>query len=166
MDINYLLADTCVLSDIIRQYNPKLPFRILKEGDFLKKNMLRLVNDIIEDENSDKGYIVASTFAFLELINKFDQIFEKELGSGNISLERITAILQQPPSWLIIENVDFETAKNYCKVPNSVSSGTRISSDDAVHIATALQRGDKIYLLTVDHVLRQLKINNITVITD
>lgn len=50
MDINYLLADTCVLSDIIRQYNPKLPFRILKEGDFLKKNMLRLVNAIIEDE--------------------------------------------------------------------------------------------------------------------
>lgn len=87
MDINYLLADTCVLSDIIRQYNPKLPFRILKEGDFLKKNMLRLVNAIIEDENSDKGYIVASTFAFLELINKFDQIFEKELESGNISLE-------------------------------------------------------------------------------
>lgn len=117
-------------------------------------------------KNSDKGYIVASTFAFLELINKFDQIFEKELESGNISLERITAILQQPPSWLIIENVDFETAKNYCKVPNSVSSGTRISSDDAVHIATALQRGDKIYLLTVDHVLKQLKINNITVITD
>ena len=62
--------------------------------------------------------------------------------------------------------MDVDTAKKFCNVPNAVESGEHISSDDAVHIATALQRGYGIYLLSSDHVLKALKINHITVITD
>lgn len=162
----YLLVDTCVLSDIMRQYNPCSPYEELNEGRLLKKNMLRLINTVVCDENGDNGYIVASTFAFLELINKFDDIFKKEIEKHEMCLERIIATIQQPPSWLIIEDVDMETAKHFCDVPNSVITGEHISSDDAVHVATALQRGDDIIILTVDHVLEQLNVKHITVITD
>lgn len=109
---------------------------------------------------------MTSTFAFLELINKFDVIFKDEIKKRKMSLARIVATIQQPPSWLIIDDMDMETAKCYCSVPNSTSDGEHISSDDAVHIATAIQRGDDICLLTVDHVLAQLQIKHITVVTD
>lgn len=164
--MSYLLVDTCVLSDIIRQYNPLSPYSALSEGTNLKKNMLRMVNSVICDEDGRNGIIVTSTFAFLELINKFDKIFELEIKERKISLARIIATIQQPPSWLIIDDMAIETAKNFCNVPNTIGSGEHISSDDAVHIATALQRGYDIYLLTSDHVLKALKINHITVIAD
>ena len=96
--------------------------------------MLGVVNGIIGDDD-ENGYIIASIFAFVELINKFDVIF-----SGAISIERLVSILVQPPSWLIIESIDINTALNFCDVPNLVE-GKNVSSDDAVHVATALQRG-------------------------
>lgn len=164
--MNYLLVDTCVLSDIMRQYNPSLPHSELSEGANLKKNMLRMVNSVVCDKEGNSGYIVTSTFAFIELINKFNMIFKNEIEKGTMSLNRITATIQQPPSWLIVEDVDIETAKYFCQVPNSIKSGIHISSDDAVHIATALQRGDNISLLTIDNVLKELDIEKITVITD
>ena len=134
MAVVYALVDTCVLSDIISQYDPLNPHKILSERQYLKKKMLGVVNGIIGDDD-ENGYIIASIFAFVELINKFDVIF-----SGAISIERLVSILVQPPSWLIIESIDINTALNFCDVPNLVE-GKNVSSDDAVHVATALQRG-------------------------
>ena len=128
--------------------------------------MLRMVNSVISDLDGQTGIIVTSTFAFLELINKFDKIFESEIKERKISLARIIATIKQPPSWLVIDDMDIDTAKKFCNVPNSVESGEHISSDDAVHIATALQRGYDVYLLTSDHILKALRINHITVIAD
>lgn len=166
MAMNCLLVDTCVLSDIMRQYNPSSPHATLCMGNYLRKNMLRLVNSVIGDEDEISGFIVTSTFAFLELINKFDEIFKQEIANHSMTLDRLTATLQQPPSWLITEDVNEDTAKTFCEVPISISTGERISSDDAVHIATALQRGDDITFLTTDHILKQLNMKKIKVITD
>lgn len=65
----YLLVDTCVLSDIMRQYNPLSQYSELSEKVYLKKNMLRMINSVISDKDGQTGLIVTSTFAFLELIN-------------------------------------------------------------------------------------------------
>lgn len=164
--MNYLLVDTCVLSDLMRQYNPCLPNVGFVEGVFLKKNMLRMINFVVQDMDSTSGYIVVSAFAFLELINKFCDIFKEEISKKTMSLDRIIATIQQPPSWLIIEETNLETAKEFCEVPNSIGTGEHISADDAVHIATALQRGDEITLLTTDHVLKKLNLQRISVVTD
>jgi len=157
MGVIYAFVDTCVLSDIIRQYNPSNPHELLSEGQYLKKKMLGVVNDIIGDDD-ENGFIIASTFAFVELINKFDVVF-----SGTITIERLVSILVQPPSWLIIEDININTALNFCDVPSLVD-GENISSDDAVHIATALQRGDNILFLTTDHILSKMKLPKITFI--
>ena len=119
--------------------------------------MLGVVNDIIDDDD-DNGFIIASTFAFVELINKFDVVF-----SNIITIERLLSILAQPPSWLIIEEINTETALYFCDVPNSVD-GENVSSDDAVHVATAMQRGDNILFLTTDHILSKMKLPKITFI--
>lgn len=162
--MNYLLVDTCVLADIMRQYNPAVPHSLFSEGANLKKNMLKMINAIVGDEDGNNGYIITSTFAYLELINKFDEIFKGV--NKDLMLRRVIATIQQPPSWLIIEDMDMETAKHFCEVPNSIKSGVHISSDDAIHIATALQRGDNIHLLTTDHVLKMVEIEKIAVVTD
>ena len=67
---------------------------------------------------------------------------------------------------MIIEETNLETAKEFCQVPNAIGTGEHISADDAVHIATALQRGDDITLLTTDHVLKLLNLQRISVVTD
>jgi len=157
MGVVYAFVDTCVLTDIISQYDPSNPHKLLSERQNLKKEMLVVVNGIIGDDDKD-GYIIASTFAFVELINKFDVIF-----SGVITIERLVSILVQPPSWLIIEDINIDTALNFCDVPNSVD-GENISSDDAVHVATAMQRGDDILFLTTDHILSKMKLPKITFI--
>ena len=74
MAVVYAFVDTCVLSDIISQYDPSNPHKLLSEGQNLKKKMLEVVNGIIGDDD-ENGYIVASTFAFVELINRFEVVF-------------------------------------------------------------------------------------------
>lgn len=156
MGIEYVFVDTCVLADILAQYNPLKPHEKLEERPFLKKNMVKLVNKIVEDENGDSGYIVASSFAFVELINKINTIF-----SGNMKIERLMSIMSQPPSWLIIEPMNEQTAIFFCDVPNVVN-GENVSSDDSVHVATALQRGDELTFLTTDHILKNMAFQGIT----
>jgi hypothetical protein len=159
MGVIYAFVDTCVLSDILRQYDPKNPHELLSGGQNLKKGMLKVVNDIIGDEE-ENGYIIASTFAFVELINKLDKCF-----SGSVSIERLLSIMEQPPSWLIIEDIRKETALNFCDVPIAVD-GENVSSDDAIHVATALQRGDDIIFLTTDHILSKMNLPKITFINN
>ena len=155
MGIKYVFVDTCVLADILLQYNPLAPYERMEESAFLKKDMLIVLNNIIEDRLSDNGYIVVSIFAFVELINKIESIF-----SGQLSLDRITSIISQPPSWLIIEPMNNHTANCFCDVP-TVVDGENVSSDDAVHVATAMQRGDKLTFLTTDHILKKMNLDNI-----
>lgn len=155
MGIEYVFVDTCVLADILAQYNPLKPHERLAESPFLKKNMVKLVNRIVEDVDGDSGYIVASSFAFVELINKIGTIF-----SGSMKIERMMSIMSQPPSWLIIEPLNEQTANFFCDVPNVVN-GEHVSSDDAVHVATALQRGDNLSFLTTDHILKNMAFEGI-----
>lgn len=159
MAIVYAFVDTCVFSDIIRQYDPQSPHKMLSVGRYLKRDMLRVINRIIADEDDESGYIVVSSFAFVELINKFETIF-----AGTVSIERLIATMSQPPSWLIIEDIKEETALNYCDVPNTVN-GENVSSDDAIHAATAMQRGDDVLFLTTDHILHNMILPRITFIS-
>ncbi len=49
---------------------------------------------------------------------------------------------------------------SYCDVPTKVE-GENVSMDDAIHIATALQRNDEIVFLTTDHILRKIELPNL-----
>lgn len=160
MALKYLFVDTCVLSDLLKQFDPLRPYNPFQESKFITKGMVNLLNSIVEDKDQIEGYVISSVFAFVELFNKFEDIF----GDNGITKERIESFMIQPPSWFIVENLSIDTAIQYCNVPLYVGEEA-VSSDDAVHIATAMQRGDKITFLTTDHILNKLQIKNISFIT-
>lgn len=115
--------------------------------------MIRVLTQVLGD---NQGYIVVSSFVFIELINKFDKIFRND----DFSVERLKAILKQTPHWLIIEDINNYVAKASISVPSYIDK-EGISIDDTIHVATAISRGDEMYFLTKDTKLKRLSIPNI-----
>lgn len=151
--ILYAYVDTCVFSDILRCYDCQTMSLFMKPLKFLNHDMIRILNQVLD---SNQGNIIVSSFVFIELINKFDEIFKDD----ELSIERLKAILKQPPQWLIIEDVNNGVVKASISVPPYVSTGG-ISMDDTIHVATAISRGDEMYFLTTDSKLIKLNIPNI-----
>lgn len=149
----YAYVDTCVMADIIISLGANNDLNPV-EGTYLSADMLPILSRIKEDERFSK--VVTSAFTFVELINKFASIFD----GTDVSIEKLYALMKQPPEWLIIEPVNELTEHSYCDVPTIVE-GENVSMDDAIHIATAIQRKDEIVFLTSDHILRKINLPNI-----
>lgn len=149
----FAYVDTCVMADIIISMGASNDLNPVA-GAFLSPEMLPVLNKIKEDERFSK--VITSAFTFVELINKFSDIF-KDTG---VRMKKLYALMKQPPEWLIIEPVNELTEKSYCDVPTKVEN-ENISMDDAIHIATALQRNDAIVFLTTDHILRKIELPNL-----
>lgn len=149
----YAYVDTCVMADIIinlgtnNDLNPAV-------GKFLSSEMIPILNRIKKEERFSK--VITSAFTFVELINKFSDIFK----DTEVKIHKLYALMKQPPEWLIIEPLNELTVKSFFDVPTKVD-GKNISLDDAIHIATALQRNDALVFLTTDHILRKLKLPNL-----
>lgn len=159
--MKYFFLDTHVLSDLIKQYDPFSPNKRIEHSPFIKQTMLSFINQSIESDG-EQAMIVASTFSFVELLNKFSDIFQ----NSNITYERINDFLKKTPNWFIIDDLNLEVAKVMPDVPQRDSFGAPISGDDAILIATALTRtGDEVFFLTSDHKLETLKIEGIRIIT-
>lgn len=146
----YAYVDTCVMADLIISLDARNDLNPV-EGKYLTPDMIPVLNRIKEDERFSK--VVTSAFTFVELINKFSSIFE----NTDVSMEKLYAMVKQPPEWLIIEPLSELTELSYCDVPIKVD-GENVSMDDAIHIATALQRDDEIVFLTTDHILRKIEL--------
>jgi hypothetical protein len=159
--IKYCYVDTCILSDILIQYNPLYSSRPLKTSKFLRPNMLNEINNAIES-SGDNGMIITSSFAFIELINKFNEIFT----DGHIQPYTIHNFIKQPPLWITIEDLNDKISWYIGEVPQNTPKMEPISGDDAIHLATAISRGEPITFCTTDTRMNQLKIKNITFLTN
>lgn len=157
----YCYVDTCILSDILIQYNPLQPLQPLAISKFLKPHMLREINRAIMS-SGDEGMIITSSFAFIELVNKFNDIFQ----GTNIRPHSLANFIKQPPLWITIEDVGNDTSWNLCAVQQYTPAMEPISGDDAIHIATAISRGEPITFCTTDAKIIQLDIDNITFLAD
>lgn len=149
----YAYVDTCVMADIIISLDASNDLNPVA-GTFLLPEMLPILNKIKENERFSK--VVTSAFTFVELINKFSDIFK----NTEVTIQKLYALMKQPPEWLVIEPLNELTEKSYCDVPTKVE-GENVSMDDAIHIATALQRNDEIIFLTTDHILRKIELPNL-----
>lgn len=158
--IKYCYIDTCVLADVLKQYNGLYPYKPFTSSTFIKAGMLPEINRAVESMG-DSGMVLTSAFAFIELLNKFNEIFN----GSNIKPYTISNFIKQPPAWLTIEDVTEDITSYLCDVPISTPNGKPISGDDAIHIATALSRGEILSFCTTDTRLRELPFNNITFIT-
>lgn len=151
--IQFAYVDTCVFTDILRCYDSKTMSLNMKPLSFLNRDMIRILTQVLYN---NQGNIIVSSFVFIELINKFDEIFRDD----DFTVERLKAILKQTPQWLIIEDINNYVAKASISVPPYIEN-KGISIDDTIHVATAISRGDEMYFLTTDNKLKKLVIPNI-----
>ena len=151
--ILYAYVDTCVFTDIIRCYDSKTMSINMKPLNFLNRDMIKKLTQVL---NINHGNIIVSSFVFIELINKFDEIFKDD----DFNIERLKALLKQTPDWLIIEDINTSVVKASISVPSYIDADA-ISMDDTIHIATAISRGDEMYFLTTDKILNKLQIPGI-----
>ena len=152
----YCYLDTCVFAEILKQYQFSSPNSLFGEQGFLTENMLRRINPIISSKG-DIGLIVTSSFTIIEIINKFDEIFE---GSA-FQLPSLHNFLLQLPEWIIIDELDINTSRSLISIPISDNDSKRVSGDDAIHLAVAMTRKDLLYFCTSDQLLNNLVVDNI-----
>jgi len=144
------VVDTHVLADLLKQFTFNKPNRQLGETEFLTSNILKKINSSIES-NGYEGSVVTSSFGFVEILNQFEKIRD-----SRYELSRIIAILRQPPDWFIVEPFTKETVYNLIKIPKYNLKGDSIELADAIHVATAIQRGPMTYLATHDGRLKSI----------
>ena len=156
----YCYLDTCIFSEVLKQYKISSPNSSYTECGLLSNNMLNYINHIVSSRGDD-GLIVTSSFTIIEIINKFNEIFD----GTSFHLHSLHNFLSQPPEWFIIDNLDINTSKNLINLPLCNSEDKRISGDDAIHLAVAMARRDPVYFCTSDKVLEKTTIENIHIVT-
>lgn len=152
------VLDTHILAEIISQYNPSNPISVINDCDAMSEELVREINKIIIYEGYN-GLLVASSFAFIEVANKFDDV-----SKNRFTTERFYGFLRQPPVWFLIEPMSPDTCKHFIEIPKFSTKAEPIELADAIHVATALQRGPKTILATADHKLHDLSLRGISVI--
>ncbi len=103
----------------------------------------------ISTDTLPSSLVVISTFAFIELGRKWDQMVD-----GRFSPSQCRAFTAQPPTWVSIAPLDEDLLPSYCDVPQAVTLGNGdtvpIEWTDAVHVATVLSREESTLLISGD----------------
>jgi predicted nucleic acid-binding protein len=152
-----IVLDSNILSDFLAQYyDPLIANR--GEGKFcpertITKDLAYRLNHIIKKSHIEiNDLVVSSTFAFIEIARKWDDIVQ-----SRFSVDQMYAFISQPPDWFDIAPVDEDLLPFYLDVPTFVFVDNRsepIDWTDAIHVATAYSRGEKALLATTDHRLK------------
>ncbi len=142
-------VDTHIVADIFKQYSSAHPNLLLNESNFLTGKIHKFVNECIES-NGSESVVITSSFAIVEIVNQF-----KKISNSEFDIAKLIGILQQPPEWLIIEPFNHETAYYLISVPKYIGYHS-IELTDAIHVATALQRGPNTFLATYDGILKKI----------
>ncbi len=161
-----IVLDTNVLSDFIACY---YKYDIRKDGDFieyenLSGNLVFRLNEILNNYRSydtlNKGVIIASTLAFVEIARQFDKI-----SKGRFTRVQFKAFIDSPPQWFIIETMNNELFPFLQELPSSVKmpNGAKVPIEwaDAIHVATALARSENCNIVATDgRIIRILSIQD------
>jgi hypothetical protein len=141
-----IALDTDGLADFLAQYYGEARHGAASFAPcaWLSQPAVSLINRILMDYRTDgsvSGFVVASTFAFLEIMRKWEVLIQ-----GRIKPYQMRAFLDGPPEWFLVAAVDADLVPFYCRLPAQVqmdNGGVRsIEWTDAVHAATALSRHD------------------------
>ena len=134
-----LVLDTGPLADLLAQYFDAEDRNVpeFSGNRFLSREIARQINRIVR---SDGRYVVtASTFAFVEVVRKWDEIVE-----GRFRPEQLAAFLDDPPDWFSVEPLDEDLIPSFGQVQWQVldSNGSlrTLEWPDVVHLATVASR--------------------------
>jgi len=161
-----IVLDTNILADLLAQFYSSEFHKngLFQASAILERPWVQHINSIIQwhtdyetllgDESP--GLVVASTFAFVEIARKFDDI-----SHGRFTISQFQAFISQPPGWFFIASCDYALLEPLELLPASVALPNhkfkRIELADAIHAATSLSR-DHSYLATTDSRLKAIDI--------
>ena len=101
-----------------------------------------------------QGLIIASTFAFVEIARKFQDIVR-----DRFTRDQFAAFIEQPPNWFFIASVDTALLPYLVQLPSNVRlpNGTLAPLElaDSIHLATAMSR-DAYLIATIDKPMKQV----------
>lgn len=131
--------------------------RFRSEGLFSNKFTGRLNNIIRSREGLHLGFVIASTFTFVEISRKWE-----EMVGNRFTEEQFYVFVREPPTWFNIAPVDDQLTPFFLNIPNYNSKLEPIEWTDAICMATVLSRGDdasSATLATTDLKLKQMLID-------
>jgi hypothetical protein len=151
-----IILDTNVLADLLAQYyEDEVRYGgVFESKGFLNPELVRKLNKIIgwytaTDDGLYPGLVTASSFAFVEIARKFDEIAE-----DRFTLDQFAEFIDQPPEWFIVSAVDTNLFFYLCKLPGQVRTPNNkvlpIEWADAIHMATATSRDEPWLLAATD----------------
>jgi hypothetical protein len=141
-----IVLDTDALADFLAQFfsTAERGFSAFKAGEWLSEAAARIINRVVRLSHpgySPVSFVVASTFAFLEIVRKWDQLLGER-----VRPYQMRAFLESPPAWFLIAAVDSTLVPFYCRLPSAVQmldgSVKPIEWTDAIQVATALSRNE------------------------
>jgi hypothetical protein len=141
-----IVLDTDALADFLAQYFGPADrgSNSFVAGKWLSERAARIINRVVRASHpgySPGSFVVASTFAFLEIVRKWDQL----LGE-HVQPYQMRAFLEAPPQWFLVTAVDSTLVPFYCQLPAAVQmpdgSVKAIEWTDAIHVATAVSRDE------------------------
>lgn len=158
-----VVLDTVAVGDFLAQYFDKAGAnrgtgRFVPSGR-ITRELARRLNRVLDVHQSDLAGIefqqdsgssvVISSFAFVELVRKWNEIV-----GARFEMLEFRGFLQQPPEWIVIDPLDESVMPAFVDVPNYVfdEDGNQLAIEwtDAVHVATAISRGENALLATSD----------------
>ncbi len=157
-----VILDTVVMGEFLAQFFDRQAAsrgagRFVPAG-WITNDLARRLNRILdlqcsgfldEDSPHSGSGVVISSFAFVELVRKWDDIVE-----GRFGMLEFRVFLDQPPEWVIIDPLDEFLTQAFAEVPSRVldHNGNWLSIEwaDAVHAATTISRGRNAMLATSD----------------
>ncbi len=160
-----VILDTNILVDLLAQYygTEFLNSTLFKSAGLLNEEIVREINRVIRWHNEPDsvqypgGLIIASSFAFVEIARKFDDI-----SKDWFTLHQFAAFINQPPEWFFISAVDRILFHHLSELPAEVTltSGRTqpLEWPDAIHVATALSRDEPWFLAVTDSRIKAIAI--------
>ena len=145
-----IVVDTHILVDIIAQFDPQKSLFRLYHNEVLNPELTQRLNQLIFHDG-EIGLIVASSFALMEIVNKFD-----EIASGKFKTERFYSFINQPPQWFLVEEISKNLAFELIKVSKTTPNGFNVENADALHVSTCYVRGNNTRLATNDETILDL----------
>lgn len=148
-----IVLDTNIAADFLAVFFEN---KVNSGGAFAAKyrlsvDLVRRVNKILDEYRHGEGVfasgiVVVSSFAFVEIARQFN-----EISSGRFSLEQFKAFIESPPEWFLIESLNPQLFLLFKEVPEKVTEGNLpIEWADAIHVVTAISRGNNSLLSTTD----------------
>jgi len=141
-----IVLDTDGLADFLAQYFGPANRGVgrFMESEWLSHRAAQEINRIVDFFRLDdwaKDHVIASTFAFMEIARKWDQLIQ-----GRFRPYQLRALLNDPDEWFFIASVDTSLIEFFYQLPATVmmegGNAEKLEWTDAVHVATALSRNE------------------------